>query len=38
MRNGLQTHSCRELQLPKIKIHCSVMAEEAIENYKEKNK
>jgi len=31
-----------ELQLPKIKIHCSVMAEEAIakaiENYKEKNK
>jgi nitrogen fixation NifU-like protein len=32
----------KELQLPDIKIHCSVMAEEAIakaiENYKEKNK
>ena len=31
-----------ELELPKLKVHCSVMAEEAIakaiENYKEKNK
>lgn len=31
-----------ELQLPKLKVHCSVMAEEAIakavENYREKNK